>query len=70
MNINDIINKYYNILVICSVFFIIVSMGIFFFFLFRYIGHKNAIERKKFKEDMHIIRINELNDREEYIEFS
>tara|TARA_Y100001958_G_scaffold22197_1_gene13542 strand:- start:5806 stop:5943 length:138 start_codon:yes stop_codon:yes gene_type:complete len=45
-------------------------MGIFFFFLFRYIGHKNAIERKKFKEDMHIIRINELNDREEYIEFS
>lgn len=65
MNINDIINKYYNILVICSVFFIIVLMGIFFFFLFRYIGNKNAIERNKFKEEMHIIRRIELIDKEE-----
>ena len=54
MYIKDIINIYYNALVIVSVFFIMTSMGTFFFFLFRYIGFKNKKERKKIKEELDI----------------
>ena len=54
MNIKDFINKYYNILIIGGVFSIMLLMGTFFFFLFRFIGSKNEKERKKMKEELHI----------------
>ena len=54
MNIIYFINKYYNIIVISSVFFVMLLMGTFFFFLFRFIGQKNMIERKKFKKELPI----------------
>ena len=63
MNINDFINKYYNILIISAVFTIMLLMGTFFFFLFRYIGYKNKIVRKKIKNELNIEKETESLDK-------
>ena len=59
MNISDFINKYYNIIIFKSVYFAILLMGTFFFFLFRYIGIKNKIQREIYKKNFHKLEENE-----------